>query len=462
MLKEVIEKTINSHYDIASLKTGISEIILKEFIKGNAKITLNDTEKILNALNIKIDDKQSQKIETALVKREEEKKDKFKFYAVYWLEKKKFEVKNSTYCNYANLLKNNIIPILGEVRFYELSGEILQFFVYKAQGENQLSIKTTKDCLGVIKQIIADGQEQGIIPQFTYPKRKIKYKKQELIGSEKKTYTEEEYKKIINAILQQIDNKKAGILLGLYTGMRIGELCALQFGDIDFERKCVYVNKTLQRTYDPTKDINPSEIRITSTKTESSNREIPLTEEMSKILRGLYKGNKNEYVLTGTAKWTEPRTFRRTYQTFMKKIGIEPLKFHSLRHTFASINIENGSDIKTISEILGHSDIDVTLKVYTHTSQKAKRKAIEKFDSIFTKNKDKKEYKTSYKGRICCISKNTGRLDYIGTIKEVADFLSLSTTTVCKYINEGIEHKSYRIIPEIDGITHKNGIYMGG
>lgn len=291
MLKEVIEKTINSHYDIASLKTGISEIILKEFIKGNAKITLNDTEKILNALNIKIDDKQSQKIETALVKKEEEKKDKFKFYAVYWLKKKKFEVKNSTYCNYANLLKNNIIPILGEVRFYELSGEILQFFVYKAQGENQLSVKTTKDCLGVIKQIIADGQEQGIIPQFTYPKRKIKYKKQELIGSEKKTYTEEEYKKIINAILQQIDNKKAGILLGLYTGMRIGELCALQFGDIDFERKCVYVNKTLQRTYDPTKDINPSEIKITSTKTESSNREIPLTEEMIKILRGLYKDN---------------------------------------------------------------------------------------------------------------------------------------------------------------------------
>lgn len=462
MLKEVIEKTINSHYEIASLKTGISEIILKEFIQGNAKITLNDIEKILNAFNIKIDDKQSQKIETALVKREEEKKDKFKFYAVYWLEKKKFEVKNSTYCNYANLLKNNIIPILGEVRFYELSGEILQFFVYKAQGENQLSVKTTKDCLGVIKQIIAYGQEQGIIPQFTYPKRKIKYKKQELIGSEKKTYTEEEYKKIIEAILKQIDNKKVGILLGLYTGMRIGELCALQFGDIDFERKCVYVNKTLQRTYDPTKDINPSEIKITSAKTESSNREIPLTEEMMKILRELYKDNKNEYVLTGTTKWTEPRTFRRTYQTFMKKIGIEPLKFHSLRHTFASINIENGSDIKTISEILGHSDIDVTLKVYTHTSQKAKRKAIEKFDSIFTKNKDKKEYKTSYKGRICCISKNTGRLDYIGTIKEVADFLSLSTTTVCKYINEGIEHKPYRIIPEIDGITHKNGIYMGG
>lgn len=135
MLKEVIEKTINNHYDIASLQIGLSEIILKEFLKGNAKLNLNDTEKILNSLNIRIDDKQSRKIETALIERKEEKKDKFKFYAVYWLKKKEFEVKKSTYCNYANLLKNNIIPILGEVKFNELNGEILQFFVYEAQGK---------------------------------------------------------------------------------------------------------------------------------------------------------------------------------------------------------------------------------------------------------------------------------------------------------------------------------------
>ena len=89
-----------------------------------------------------------------------------------------------------------------------------------------------------------------------------------------------------------------------------------------------------------------------------------------------------DYVLTGKNKWTEPRTFRRFYQNFMKKIGIEPLKFHSLRHTFASMNIENGADVKTISEILGHSDVDVTLKIYTHTSNKAKRKAVEKFEAL--------------------------------------------------------------------------------
>ena len=81
---------------------------------------------------------------------------------------------------------------------------------------------------------------------------------------------------------------------------------------------------------------------------------------------------------------------------------------------------------------------------------------------LFTKEKRKKEFDTKYKGRICCISKNTGKLDFIGTIKEVANFLSITTTKVCEHINEGTDHKCYRIIPQIEGITHKNGIYMGG
>ena len=458
MLKEVIEKNINNNYKIASLETGISDLILKEFLEGNAKLTIVDIENVLLALNIKIDNTEGKKIETALIVREEEKKDKFKFYAVYWLEKKKFEVKKSTYCNYAILLKNNIIPVLGEVKFNELNGDILQFFIYQAQGKNNLSEKTTKDCLGIIKQIIVDGQEEGVMPQFVYSNRKLKYKKVELIGKDKKRYTEEEYKKIIKEILKDINYKKLGILLGLYTGMRIGELCALQFKDIDFKEKIVRVTKTLQRTYDPTKDINPSEIKITSTKTDNSNRNIPLTDDMIKILEKMNTGNEN-YVLTGKIKWTEPRTFRRVYQNFMKKIGIESLKFHSLRHTFASINIENGTDVKTISEILGHSDIDVTLKIYTHTSQKAKRKAMEKFEKLIKEKNIK--YDTKYQGYICCINKRTGKLDFIGNIKEVAKYISNSMNYVCSCINMIQTDEVYNIIPKIEGITHENNIYIG-
>ena len=168
------------------------------------------------------------------------------------------------------------------------------------------------------------------------------------------------------------------------------------------------------------------------------------------------------YTPTGKRKYTERRSFRRKYYNFMKEIDLQPLKFHSLRHTFASINIENGADIKTISEILGHSDIDVTLKVYTHTSEKAKKKAIEKFNEIFTKEQKKAKFNSKYKGNICCISKRTGQLEYIGTIRETAKYLSISSKEVCDFINDGIEHIAYYIVPKIEGITHKNGVYMGG
>jgi integrase len=292
-------------------------------------------------------------------------------------------------------------------------------------------------------------------------KRRLKYKKQELIGNEKHTYTENEYKKIINEILKDIDNTKLGILLGLYTGARIGELCALQFKDIDFNRKEVIINKTLQRLYDPTNDIEPSKIIISTPKTNSSNRTVPLTEEIIKILQTLNNGEEN-YILTGKSKYTEPRSFRRKYNNFMKSIDIIPLKFHSLRHTFASMNIENGTDIKTISEILGHSDIDVTLKIYTHTSEKSKQKAIEKFNQIFTKEQKKEKFNKKYKGNICCINKKTGKLDYLGTIKEVSEYINNFATHVVNCINSIEEDEVYNIIPQIEGITHKDGVYMGG
>lgn len=459
MLKQILEKNINNQYKIASETIGISELILREFVIGNAKLNITDIEKILDTLKIKIDDKDSKKMETSLIIREEEKKDKFKFYAVYWLKKKEFEVKKSTFCNYSNLLKNQIIPIIGELKFCELNGDILQFFIYQVQSQNNISEKTTKDCLGVIKQIIVDGQEEGVIPSFAFSKRKLKYKKQELIGNINKVYTEDEYKKIIESILNDINYTKLGILIGLYTGARIGEICALQFKDIDFNNKSINITKTLQRIYDPTKDINPSEIQITSPKTGSSIRSIPITNELINILKRMNTGEDN-FILTGKKKYTEPRTFRRKYQNFMKNIDIEPLKFHSLRHTFASMNIENGTDIKTISEILGHSDIDTTLKVYTHTSEKAKKKAIYKFEKFLQEKGS--GYDSRYKGSICCINRRTGKLDFLGTIKEVAEYIGGDAGYVCNCINFIKEDSTYDIVPKIEGITHKNGVYVGG
>lgn len=458
MIKEAIERNINNHYDVASEKIGINELILKEFVNGTAKLDIKNVDKILEYLNIKIDETKSKKVETALIVKEESK-DRFKYYAAYWLKKKRFETKTSTFCNYANALKNHIIPILGDIKLKELNREVIQFFIYKVQGEYNLSEKTTKDYVAIIKQIMIDGQEEGVIPDFAINKRKLKYKKQELIGTTKDTYTEEEYKKIINNLLNKINYTKLGILIGLYTGMRIGEICALQFSDVDFINKTINVTKTLQRVYDPTNIEKPTKVQITSTKTNSSTRVIPITEEMIKILQAMNQGN-DTYILTGTNKYSEPRTFRRKYTDFMKKIEIQPLKFHSLRHTFASMNIENGADVKTISQILGHSDIDTTLKVYTHTSEKQKLKTIQKFEKLLKETGT--QYDVKYKGSICCINKKTGKLDFLGTIKEVAKYLYKSKQYVCDCINLIRQDCSYNIVPKIEGITHKDDEYMGG
>lgn len=167
-----------------------------------------------------------------------------------------------------------------------------------------------------------------------------------------------EYKKIIDYILKNISSRSVGILLGIFTGMRIGEICALQFKDIDFDEKIIHVNKTIQRIYNPLDELEPSKIVITPGKTKNSIREIPITDEILKILKTI-KINDDYYVLSNSKKAIEPRTYRKFYNKFMNEAGVQPIKFHALRHTFASINIENGVDVKTISDILGHSDISI-------------------------------------------------------------------------------------------------------
>ena len=244
--------------------------------------------------------------------------------------------------------------------------------------------------------------------------------------------------------------------------MRIGEICALKWEDIDFDNKLINVNKTAQRIYNPLDEFEKSKIIITPCKTEHSQRSIPIAPDLYKMLKTL-KTSDNDYVLTGTNKLIEPRTFRKYYTKMMNDCGVTPIKFHSLRHTFASINIENGTDVKTISEILGHSDISITLQTYTHTSNKAKTKAIDKFNKMFNSQDEKKQFTKKYKGNVCCINKRTGKCDFVGTIVLVAKYLAENSQYVCDVINGIIIDRTYDIVPKIVGITHdENGNYVGG
>lgn len=461
-IKQLINNKLLGHYQDAARVIGTSVWEAEQILNGNGVISLDKVQLLFDFLGIKVTE-DNNSIPHYELSTEINNKI-FKNYAGYWLERKRYEVRESTFANYSNLFVNNIIPCLGNIPCDQFNNKTLQMFAYWCHDKGGkdgkgISEHYIKDSLLLVKAVIRDGQEENIFPEFTF--KQIKIPKILQLDNTKQTYTEVEYKKIIDYILKNISSRSVGILLGIFTGMRIGEICALQFKDIDFDEKIIHVNKTIQRIYNPLDELEPSKIVITPGKTKNAIREIPITEEILKILKTI-KTKDDYYVLSNSKKAIEPRTYRKFYNKFMNEAGVQPIKFHALRHTFASINIENGVDVKTISDILGHSDISITLKTYTHTTQKAKVKAIQRFNDMFKTQQEKIEFTSKYKGNVCCINKKNTRCDFIGTIQEVAEYIGVSSKYICNVINGIDDDETYEIVPKIEGITHKKNVYMGG
>lgn len=381
-LKQEILNSINGHYQDAAKFLNTSEWNAENIITGNGLISLDDLQKLLDYLGIAFIKETDKKINYELSVEINNKI--FRNYASYWLQKKKYEIRESTYSNYVNLFVNNILPCLGDIPCSDFNNKLLQAFVYwchEKGGKNHQGVSEhyIRDSLILVKSVIRDGQEENVFPNFAF--KNIKIPKSSAVKDVKLTYTEKEYQTIINYIIKHLSLKSFGILLGMFTGMRIGEICALKFSDINFEEKAVYINKTIQRIYNPLEKC--SKVIITPGKTENSIRKVPLLDELLYLLKTIRGKDENNYLLSDSKDPIEPRTYRKFYNKFVLAAGVQPIKFHALRHTFASMNIEKGTDVKTVSDILGHADVNITLKEYTHTSQKAKEEAIGKFRKIF-------------------------------------------------------------------------------
>ncbi len=312
------------------------------------------------------------------------KKILYKDWIYAWLLEKKDYIKESTYANYSNNIFNHIIPKLGNYYLNELNHKVIQDFLLELSKNGRkdnnggLAEKTIKDITIIVKGSIKKGINEDKIKHieltFNYPKD----------NKENKLYvlTKREQNKITNYVLENINSRNIGLLISLYSGIRIGELCALRWEDVDFKKNCLTINKTIQRVYIKDKDKNISKVIITTPKTKNANREIPINKDFLEILKKV-KSDKKHYILTGNEKYIEPRTYRKYFNKILDELRIKHFNFHSLRHTFATNCISLGVDYKTVSELLGHANVNITLNLYVHPRYSQKKKCIDLVCKVF-------------------------------------------------------------------------------
>ena len=296
----------------------------------------------------------------------------FKELYFKWATDKKQYIKKSSISAYMLLAENHLLPDFGN------NTEILEFdlqeFVLKKLQVGGLGQKTVKDILIVLKMILKWGHKHH---EFIYKEFEIKFptnhenKKTEVLSVSN-------YKKAVAYVINNFDFRNFGVLICLSTGLRIGEVCALRFEDIDLEAGVLKIRRTIQRIYVCDEgEKRRTELYIDTPKTKNSIREIPLSHDLVKIFKPLEKiVNPDFYVLTNNAKPTEPRTYRTYYYELMKIMEIPAIKFHGLRHSFATQCINAKVDVKTLSVMLGHSNVSTTFKLYVHPDAEQKKTAI--------------------------------------------------------------------------------------
>lgn len=288
-----------------------------------------------------------------------------------WLNMKRDTIKQSSYVKYRNLIENHYIPYFGHMKTMYLTGEHVQDFILE---KNHLAEKTVHDLVSLLVQIIKYGQSRQYIRYFGF--QTISYPK--IPNQELHVLKSSEVTKLVHFMQSSFEIQKIGVLLSLFMGIRLGELCALQWQDVNLLDETIHIKKTMQRLKDfDSKTSAKTKIVIDTPKSQKSIRSIPIPSFLLEVLQK-YKASNKAYLLTGTVRYIEPSVYERMFSTYLEEAGIENTNFHALRHTFATRAIEQGFDIKSLSEILGHSSVKFTMERYVHPSEAHKKRNLEK------------------------------------------------------------------------------------
>ena len=306
-----------------------------------------------------------------------------------WLAEEKAELKASTVWRYSYLLECQIYPKLGDVRIRDLTQETVQEFTKEIKqtgrinGSAPLSDNYVSSIVGVLSDLQEYAVKKKMCQPFIFPVNKpgMKKTRHTILGVGK-------IRQLLICLNASQETAAAGITITLYAGLRVGEVCALQWKDIDLENGILTVRQTVQRVKKGD-GADGSYLRLDRPKTPCSMREIPLHPRLFSLLKEREEKDGNLFVLTGTEKFMNPATYEYQYHRMMKKAGVTDVNYHTLRHSFTTICVEEGVDIKALSEILGHAKVATTLDIYTHPSINMKKREILKlpvFDNRQTNN----------------------------------------------------------------------------
>lgn len=297
-----------------------------------------------------------------------------------WLSSVRIEVKKSTVYRYEYLIERHILPILGGYKITEISTSVINSFLEdkmkngKLDGKGGLSADYVKAMSNIIKMVIEFAvSEELCLPLKSKISRPIEEKDDIPILSH------EDQAKLKAYIDNNMDLTGLGIIISLYAGLRIGEVCALTWNDIDLRLGIIHIRHTVARIkQNDCFERNGSKLILDKPKTKSSQRDIPISSILMPYLCAAQRNATSEFVVSDKDQFISPRTYEYRYHRVMQKSVIDDVNYHALRHTFATRCVEADVDIKSLSEMLGHSNVSITLNTYVHPSMDLKRKQLEK------------------------------------------------------------------------------------
>ncbi len=286
----------------------------------------------------------------------------YKNWLNIWLENYiKPSSKERTYIRYGQLIRTHIAPKIGETDVNDLTPIVLQSFVTELLNSGNektgkgLSANTVNAVISVMQNSLRTAHLLGYAKEYTanmIKRPKLKERKIEC-------FTLAEQKKIEATVFESKKTKLFGIVLCLYSGLRIGELIALQWKDIDFPKGLLTVSRSCHDT--------SGGIVFDEPKTATSRRIIPLPKQLLPKLKSIKKSSNSDFVVSVGGNAVSVRSYQRSFELLLKRLNINHRGFHSLRHTFATRALECGMDVKTLSEILGHKNPTITLNRYAHS-----------------------------------------------------------------------------------------------